>query len=309
MKDIDEEITVVGLKNSGHRRMGPQEPPVSTTNSPKMIKCVQCTFEFQTQGLLDAHIKTHQISFECSDCSETFLQKIKLEEHIQKEHKADEWNCMDCSHQGSCISDLLKHLKLTGHQPSQAEGDKRKVFHDYKQCYTCKMDFDGYFNLMNHRKSMHPSSKKCRNFPDSCKFTDNCWYVHDETMKEETNLDNFKCDLCENEIKGRDNFMKHKKALHPVSVPTCDNFRKNQCQRDEKDCWFEHKLDVNQSDVFPSLPKSHYSEKMGFREVLGNTFPPDQLKTVLNMVGTLVKKMENMEKESDELIEEKLPKI
>ena len=93
--------------------------------------------------------------------------------------------------------------------------------------------------------------------------------------------------------------MKHKKALHPVIVPTCDNFRKNQCQRDEKDCWF---------DVFPSLPKSHYSEKMGFREVLGNTYPPDQLKTVLNMV--LNSSQENGKhgkevKTSDELIEER----
>ena len=64
---------------------------------------------------------------------------------------------------------LLKHLKTTGHQPSSLV-EKRKIYSDYKECYTCKEEFDGYFNLMTHRKIVHPSQKKCRNFPSNCKF-------------------------------------------------------------------------------------------------------------------------------------------
>ena len=91
-----------------------------------------------------------------------------------------QWNCNDCDFQGHKADDLLKHLKRAGHQPS-ALVEKRKLFSDYKECYTCKEEFDGYFNLMDHRKSVHPLDKKCRNYP-KCKFEDKCWYVHDQKM-------------------------------------------------------------------------------------------------------------------------------
>ena len=298
-KDLDEEITLVGFKNGGHRRAGPQESPESASNFFKMFKCVHCTSEFQSKGLLEAHIKTHDTNFTCNDCSKTFQQEVNLNEHMNKEHREDEWNCMDCSFQGNCVSDLIKHLKLTAHQPSKTISDKRKLFRDYKQCYTCKMDFDGYFNLMNHRKAIHPSSKKCRNFPGNCKFANNCWYVHDEQMESEEIHDNFKCDLCEVEIKGRDNFMKHKKNVHPDNIPTCDNFRKSQCTLGEKECWFEHKTEGPKLD---SIPSTKPSEKQVIREAFGNTFPPDQLKSMLIMIGKLFTKVENIEKRFEDLM-------
>ena len=84
----------------------------------------------------------------------------------------------------------MNHLKLTGHQPSSNIKDNRKVFKDLRQCYNCEMQFDGYYNLMAHRKKTHPSNRKCRNFPDTCQRGDTCWYRHTEPMETESSVTN-----------------------------------------------------------------------------------------------------------------------
>ena len=114
--------------------------------------------------------------------------------HIKK-HKSEEWNCDSCSFQASEPSELMNHLKATGHQPSK-NIDKKKIFKDFKQCYTCRMEFDGFYNLMNHRKLVHPSNKRCKNFPGSCSFGNECWYVHEEAMEIDQPYDVHGIDSC-----------------------------------------------------------------------------------------------------------------
>lgn len=138
------------------------------------------------------------------------MNSFDLVKHVSEEHEAkktpEEWNCNNYSFQGNCISELMKHLKLTGHQPSQGKLDGRKVIKDFKQCYTCGMEFDGYWNLMTHRKNNHPSNKRCRNFPSSCTFGKECWYLHVEPMDVDPVNENtgsssnstFNCNMCEN---------------------------------------------------------------------------------------------------------------
>jgi hypothetical protein len=216
-----------------------------------------------------------------------------------KKHRLDEWICMDCSFQGNCASDLIKHLKVTSHQPSQNSEDKRKVFQDYRQCYTCKMDFDGFFNLMKHRKSVHPSSKKCRNFPGICTFDKDCWYVHDEKLDTEDKVNHFKCDSCGEEFKGRNIFMKHRKASHPEKVSSCDKFSKRQCPRPDQECWFEHKPTEQNHDPEPPTQEKT-NKKQDFCEALGNAFPPDQMNQ-MNMFNSLIEKVERIEKKFESL--------
>ena len=110
------------------------------------------------------------------------------------------------------------------------------------------MEFDGFNNLMNHRKIVHPSKKKCRNFPTNCTFGNDCWYVHHEPMEtdeqtsdvNEGNSWNFKCNLCEEKILERRDFMIHKKTKHGDTVLTCQNFLRGECSRSEESCWFKH---------------------------------------------------------------------
>ena len=69
-------------KKSGHKRTGPQESPVKLSRSTKMFKCDECKCELESEGLLDAHIKSHQISsqvYASEHCDLDFLGKNELE--------------------------------------------------------------------------------------------------------------------------------------------------------------------------------------------------------------------------------------
>ena len=202
----------------------------------------------------------------------------------------------------------MKHLKVTAHQPSKNIQDRRMLFEDYKQCYTCKMDFDGFYNLMNHRKSVHPSNKQCRKYlADGCTFGDDCWYVHNEVSKPEETFDNFKCDLCKKDYKGRANFMRHKKLIHSEFVPSCEKFSVGKCTRGEKECWFEHKAIQNLKVDDKSWPKIVQQSKTkpdasSFREATGHTFPPDQMNMMMGMISNLCSKMQKMEEKFEDLM-------
>ena len=68
--------------------------------------------------------------------------------------KTPQYNCKTCEVQGDNSLVLKQHIQRTEHVPNE---------HDEK-CYTCKKVFQGYFQLMNHRKLEHPSTKQCRYF-------------------------------------------------------------------------------------------------------------------------------------------------
>ena len=309
-KDLEEEITLVRSKQSGFRRTVPQESPTPGSKEPTTHKCMKCKFEFESDGILEEHKKVHEQpeqQFNCDICSEIFENQKSAEEHKKSQHKlaVEQWNCDDCSFQANSAAELMKHLKVTGHQPSKNVSDKRKVFADYKQCYTCKLDFDGFYNLMNHRKSVHPSSKKCRNFSaGKCTFNNDCWYVHGE--ENEDTLDNFKCDLCDKVFRGRTYFMKHKKLLHHQYVPSCEKFNRNKCSRTDNECWFHHRTVEKTSNVESAWPKLSPESPLKtanqvFHEVAGTTFPPDQVKMMMDMVTRLCDKVDTMEKKMKEL--------
>ena len=85
---------------------------------------------------------------------------------------------------------------------------------------------------MTHRKKVHPSNKKCKNFPGNCKHGSECWYVHTEEMEIDQVVENskstqhiFKCDICEEIVKDGNELMKHKSDMHTDSV---SNSRKEQ---------------------------------------------------------------------------------
>ena len=178
----------------------------------------------------------------------------------------------------------------------------RKVFKDFKQCYTCKMEFDGYYNLMNHRKIVHPSKKKCRNFPANCTFGNDCWYVHTEPMEvdeyptefKEANTWNFKCNLCDEEILERRDFMAHKKTKHGDTVLPCQNFLLGKCSRSEESCWFKHD-EIN--------PERKNSDNQVFQKVPQSSLPPDQLSVMVKMLNRLCSKVENMEQKFRDLMD------
>ena len=178
--ELSKEFTLFNNKKSGHMRTAPQASAENKPGSEASFKCNICAKEVESQGILNAHMKNHtRLKFKCETCDLGFAKSLDLEIHKIDEHEAkqklEEWNCNDCFFQSEAAPELMKHLKVSGHQPSPNIRDKRKVYQDYKQCYTCQLELDGYWNLMSHRKNVHPSNKKCRNFPGGkCSFGNGC---------------------------------------------------------------------------------------------------------------------------------------
>ena len=109
---------------------------------------ILCACELRSQTLLTYHMeKQHCLKYSCNACNLDFEKSLELEMHKIEQHetpqRSDEWNCNDCAFQASVPTELMKHLKLTSHQLSSDITEKRKVFQDYKQCYTCNLEFDG----------------------------------------------------------------------------------------------------------------------------------------------------------------------
>ena len=98
---------------------------------------------------------------------------------------------------------------------------------NYERCYTCDLDVNSYVELMNHRKELHPSNKKCRNLDDgSCKFGNRCWYVHEKEIMDtgeakEPEPGKFECYICGDVSKNRNELKKHRKVTHPTEVKIC----------------------------------------------------------------------------------------
>ena len=258
----------------------------------------------ESKGLLDAHVKTHVPKFVCDTCAEELPSKVDLDEHIVDQHKRrvrnEEWNCNDCPFQATISSHLMKHLQLTGHQPNPEIEDRKSLFLDYKQCFNCKMEFEGFWNLMNHRKNMHPSNKRCRNFPNNCTFVLDCWYVHQETDKvgEPNDViieEKLSCNSCGMEFTAKAGLMKHKKESHPTTVQLCSGFTSGNCSRGEDQCWYKHLNDRSES-VRP--------EEQVFCEARENIFPPDQMGKMMEMVVMLCQKMEKVEVKISEIIKQ-----
>ena len=190
----------------------------------------------------------------------------------------------------------MKHLKLTSHQPSSEIKERRALFLDYKQCYTCKMEFDGFWNLMNHRKSSHPTNKKCRNYPLNCQFKTECWYVHQDDKSEDKSelgvndaklMEKFKCNICEFEFDSKHSLMKHKKDSHIATVQRCEGYASGNCIRSENECWFNHVKEKSESQ--------NKSRQQDFCKAQENPFPPDQFRKMMEMVTNLCQKVENVE--------------
>ena len=96
--------------------------------------------------------------------------------------------------------------------------------------------------------------------------------------------------------------MNHKKTQHPEVMPSCNDLRSKKIKRNKNNCWFEHKEEEpcqnspgNNSESHKPDSGSKPSEQQVFQEVLGNSPPPDQIKTVLSMMTKMFSKMEDME--------------
>ena len=272
------------------------------THETVLFKCIQCDACFETKQVLENHTESvHERKlaekWNCNNCDDVFETKAYLEDHIKSVHIVDsvesseQWNCDNCDFQANEANILMKHLKLSGHLPS-IQASKKDKNNDSRECYTCKKKFSGYYDLMNHRKLVHPSSKKCRNFPGDCKFKSDCWYVHDDAMDVDEDW-SFKCNSCDEKFKDKDTFKKHNDDHHVQNVIICENYLKGKCEKSQTTCEYQHmyfhnsKVD-SQSEVFHKVSKT--------------PAPPDQMSKILQFMTTIDARFTKMEENFQKLV-------
>ena len=206
------------------------------------LKCYLCQTAFESQQILDLHLREHSQTqqYSCDHCDLVYEKKLELELHNIYQHEShtssENWSCNDHDFQADTENVLLKHLTHTLHQPNPSIRNRKSIFLDYKQCYTCDLEFEGFKNLMRHRKAKHPSNKKCKNLEKGCTYGVDCWYVHEEDLMEtDESNDNFGnenyCHVCKADFVTKNNYMKHKKKEHTDRVAICEHFLKKRCTR------------------------------------------------------------------------------
>ena len=116
----------------------------------------------------------------CTDCEKMFETKTQLKTHEKIEHaNGDEveesnWNCKECTFQANSYHDFATHCIETGHKECK---------HDSK-CKKCKKIFPSHSAVVEHIREEHPSTSKCRDFPN-CPRGDTCLHVHEVQVQEE----------------------------------------------------------------------------------------------------------------------------
>ena len=301
----DEEMTEVGQVSKVQENvMGVKECVTETIEVDKqenqeesqIFECSECKSKFDTTLALSCHMESHnerQI-FKCDDCSRCFERQILLSDHVKAAHsdkiQSGEWTCQNCPYQTGVVLELMNHLKVTGHSPNMnVTFDKNAK--DVIECYTCKLKFIGYYNLMDHRKSTHPSNKKCRNYPTSCKFGMKCWYVHQEDVNSaalaKAEVRNIECTVCDSNFSDNTSLEDHMKSHHRNSGINVQASMKNL-----KDCKGKESSDANVS-----------SQKVQvFQEGLLKAIPPDQMKQMFMMIQNLYNKMNKIEEKFEDLM-------
>ena len=122
----------------------------------------------------------------------------------------------------------------------------------------------------------------------------------DESPAAKANSWNFKCNLCDEIIDERRDYMKHKKEKHSDTILPCEKFLKGECLRTNETCWFKHPtLEIN--DKVDDLKAT--SNEQVFQKAPENAFPPDQVSKLFQMMNILCTKVEQMEKKFQDLIE------
>ena len=244
--------------------------------------CNLCAKAFDSEDLLNAHKRTHSpINFPCNKCGKEFVKDVQLDMHIKTNHmenkkQTKQFNCEDCSFQGTTSLELKKHTKITYHNPSPYT----------EQCHTCSKEFKSYKEMMDHRKIEHPSKRLCRYFKEgTCIFeNEKCWWRHSSKLEEPLeNLFPHNCQGCEMIFKTQNEMMKHKKREHRHLVSKCQKFMQGICDLNENSCWFLHteqkmEVDGENEQVFHEV-----KEKI----------PPDQM--MMDKIDKMMQRIQTLE--------------
>ena len=151
---------------------------------PSPIKCeeVGCQFVCQSLNLYRKHLKTeHNIKFKCKFCGFISPNKNQHHQHIENQHKAECFDCLECRYRGRNVQELTKHV-INAHRmceiceyraPTRVSFEKHlKDSHniDGDECLFCDYKSSRKHNLIQHIKAKHKDIENIEG--DACGICD-----------------------------------------------------------------------------------------------------------------------------------------
>ena len=227
--------------------------------------------------------------------------------HITPRHsEPEQFNCMNCSFQGTSQDELRNHVKLA----HTAKNHTEKF-----NCHTCGEKFATKSTLMKHRKENHANIvRKCKFYiQGTCAYIDSlCWYIHEEKNTTEQGTDssqsqeNFKCKFCEKLHVSKHDLMLHRKQEHVTVVSKCRAYQNSTCNNDDENCWFIHALENDKVDNQEQTVNNEAS--VVFQKPSDLKKPPDFLMKMEEVVTSVKMIADQMEKMSMYMVENKAQK-
>ena len=299
IEELDSEAAFVTKK--GFKRTNPQSKAAPS------FKCSCCVYTTQSENDLKHHKDSkHPAITNCKVCNVGFKNNSEMESHKKEVHsKRTELNCDECQFQANTVPELKKHLNTRKHRA--ALGVNESTLGDTLKCKDCKQEFSDFWNLMNHRRDMHPEKRRrCRNeVKGECEFDDKgpngCWWSHSNkssNLNTSKHMTNQTCSICKKEFPNKYVLMMHKKEDHEDSVPLCRNLKNGGC--DFQKCWFRHKDIIKQTKPKDRNSSEEPESELVFLDSQTKTKPPeckdlkDILTKAMEMINKVNKKMESI---------------
>ena len=94
---------------------------VHNKKSTETIKCQFCIDSFETQAVLNEHLKiVHQqeLRIPCLICTKSYKSRRVLNEHLRKDHSDQSYSCLLCNKVFGRKSNLKSHMKRHSNKPS-----------------------------------------------------------------------------------------------------------------------------------------------------------------------------------------------
>ena len=114
---------------------------------------------------------------------------------------------------------------------------------DLFKCRVCEQSFSVKFELMDHRKAMHPNTvAQCKNYSkNTCPYcNERCWWIHHSENDKVNTAEEISCYYCNKTFESKSYMMAHRKEEHKLMVRICNKFLVNNCKFTDNACWFLH---------------------------------------------------------------------
>ena len=269
-----------------------------------MLKALQTAQEINitmhkpTEKSTPIHLENTQASSPCKlncceKCDFTCKSRGELELHVNKTHTKSNFICNECDFISAKELELSRHLKEV-HGTGESENFS---------CISCAQQFGAKSSLIRHRLNALGKSKiKCRNRANGkCKWgaidEEDCLYDHKESDHQK-NVSQLECNSCDEKFTFKSQFLKHRKAQHPKTVPDCKTDKEGKkCPFGER-CGFNHintklsnPVQVSTDDVIcedTGTNKGQITNQANFWEARHKTNPPDQMKEMKKMLEIMM---------------------